>query len=146
MKALRVISLLIVVDQITKWWMRTQLASEGKEILSFFRLEYVQNTGIAFSWAVPGWLIILLTFGVLFSFWWWWQKDINKYEKTAIVFIAGGAVGNLLDRLFMGAVTDFLSFWSFPIFNLADIWISVGVGLFFWGEVRGSEKSKMKNS
>ncbi|MCF7812404.1 signal peptidase II [Candidatus Gracilibacteria bacterium] len=59
-----------------------------------------------------------------------------KTESVAFLFLFSGAAGNFIDRILFGSVTDFLRFWNFPIFNFADIWITAGVILFFWHELR----------
>ena len=61
-------------------------------------------------------------------------KNAKSYERVPLALIAGGAIGNLIDRIRFGAVVDFLDFhiggWHWPAFNIADICITVGVGLY----------------
>ncbi len=131
---------LILVDQISKWLARIYL-TESIDIFSFFRLHLAFNEGVAFSLPVDYYIIIPLTVIVLsYLGWELWRrcttrKELFSAEMIAYGLIFSGAIGNLIDRLFFGSVTDFLSFWSFPIFNLADMWISLGVVVFMYTSV-----------
>ncbi len=136
---------LIILDQITKWVARTYW-EEPVEVFSFFSLRFVENEGIAFSLPVAQYVIIPFTVLVMF----WLGREIYKIyrQKTknytlqyAYVLIFAGAIGNLIDRLIYSKVTDFLSFWNFPVFNLADSWITIGVILFISSELLSSQKS-----
>lgn len=98
-----------------------------------FSLTYVENTGVAFSF-LEGyvWLVILATIVILFMMFKYIKNSVsNKLEMVSYGFIIGGAVGNLLDRIIYGYVIDFLDFnifgYNFPIFNLADTFIVIGV-------------------
>lgn len=108
------------------------------EISGIFRLLVVHNTGIAFSLPFSGPLLLILTGGVIaYGLWYFFhlQKKTLFQYWGGILFLAG-AFGNFFDRVFRGAVVDFLSFGSFPVFNIADICISVGVGLLLLDELR----------
>lgn len=143
---------LLILDQLSKWAARTYLGTPV-EILDFFRLRFVENEGIAFSLPVAQYIVIPLSFIVLG--WLGWQiyhSALGTKNKVAVqrgglwmiyayVFIFAGAAGNLIDRILYGKVADFLSFWSFPVFNLADAWITIGVGLFIGGEFFLSKKA-----
>ena len=124
---------LLSFDQISKFWARNFLANNGSvpfidEILEF---RYAENTGVAFSMfnEYPILLTILVAainlviFAYLSSL-----KKIPAYW----VFIAAGALGNLLDRVSYGFVTDFINplFIDFAIFNLADAFLNIGLGLY----------------
>ncbi len=133
---------LIFLDQISKFGIRNYLENPI-EITSFFRIIFTENEGIAFSLPASNWFIIPFTFLVLvFLGWLLRMKNIPKWECVAGVLIFGGAVGNLIDRVVYGKVTDFLSFWEFPVFNLADCFISVGVGVYILSEVLKKQKNK----
>ena len=100
------------------------------EILSF---EKVYNTGGAFS-ILQGNIFLLsaisaITLIVIVIYIFRENKCINKIETGALALIAGGALGNLYDRIFFGYVVDFiqLDFINFPIFNFADVFINIGV-------------------
>ena len=128
---------LVFCDQISKLFARTYLREEAFEITNFFRLQFVENEGAAFSipipnvFLVPFTCIIIFFLGKLLI-----AKKTHTLESVAFMLIFSGAAGNLIDRIFLGKVTDFLSFWNFPIFNFADSFISVGVALYIWREIR----------
>jgi signal peptidase II len=131
------------IDQITKIVAR-MLFSPPKEVLPFFTLHMSKNTGIAFSLPFPPILLIFLIAGLLiFLGWMLVKKELMRLESVAFLFIFSGAVGNFVDRILFGSVTDFLRFWDFPIFNFADIWITAGVILFVWNEL---QKIKTQNN
>jgi signal peptidase II len=122
------------LDQLTKYLVvQTFNLRETKPlILGVFHFTYVTNTGAAFSiftgkvewlrWlslAVSIGLIALACFG----------PALNRWEQLGYGFILGGAMGNGMDRFFLGYVVDFLDFRliNFPVFNLADVFINVGI-------------------
>lgn len=103
-------------------------------IKNFFNLTYVKNTGAAFSvfsGARIFLIIISLCIILFFSLYINKNKPKNKLEKLSYAMILGGAIGNFLDRFFLGYVIDFLDFnlfgYDYPIFNLADSFIFLGV-------------------
>ncbi len=146
---LALIIFLVSLDQFTKIQVRT--LSDPIVITDFFRFHFVENEGIAFSLPVGQWVVIPITIVVLgWLGWELWQSSKfevlnsknNKRLKTndyglwthyAYIFLFAGALGNLIDRVFFGKVTDFLSFWNFAIFNLADVWINIGILCFVIG-------------
>lgn len=102
-------------------------------IKNFFSLTYVKNTGVAFSF-LDGYVsvIILMTLIVLFIIFKYLKDiNINRLEAFGYSFIIGGAIGNLFDRVVYGYVIDFLDFkifgYNYPVFNLADTFIVIGV-------------------
>lgn len=129
-----------VLDQVTKFWARTNLESENIEVIpDFFKLHLAFNKGVAFSIPITRWFssaLSLLIIGYIF----WVLKDKSEKNKWGYYFILAGAFGNLFDRLWFGEVTDFLSVLSFPIFNIADAFVSVGVVLLLWGEIFAKKK------
>lgn len=129
------------LDQLTKYIAVSQLDQPYSLIASFFTLRLEKNFGIAFSIPVPS--MIVLVFTVLFLLWgFWWAKrefKINKLEAyVSLGFIGGGAIGNLIDRVHYGYVIDFVSIWKWPVFNLADVGIFIGVLgiLLFYGKIK----------
>ncbi len=125
------------------------LENQSVSIISrFFYLTYVQNTGIAFSFLegkVP--FIIVMTVVVIFLVF-QYIKDTDRCNLEDICYgmVIGGAVGNLVDRLVYGYVIDFLDVrilgYHFPIFNLADSFIVVGILiLFVYSFKEGREKN-----
>lgn len=129
--------LIVALDQISKV-LTTRLFALGEvktiipEILSF---TYVKNEGAAFGilqGARVFFLImtIIVFFGVLYYI--IKTHPHSRLEKWALAFMAGGAAGNFIDRLFLGYVRDFLlvEFIEFPVFNIADCFVCIGAGLY----------------
>ena len=130
----------VAVDQFSKYLVKTYLApselAPGGAITvipGVFEITYVGNTGAAFSMLQGQRLIlavvavIVITALLVFIF---LRRDKDKaILLIAAALIAGGGTGNLIDRIRLGAVVDYLAFWSFPVFNAADIAVCVGCGL-----------------
>ena len=136
MKKIILISILtLVVDILTKQLvLNTMLEHQSISIIEkFFSITYAKNTGVAFSFLegkIP--LIIIMTSIVIILILKYIKStNPNKYEKLCYGLIIGGAIGNLIDRVIYGYVIDFLDFnlfgYPFPIFNLADTAIVLGV-------------------
>ena len=142
----------VVVDQITKAITRNtmNLYDSISIIGNFFRLTYVENPGIAFGINFEGGPIIftvLASIATVFVAWYLWQsKDSSLFNQLGLSLILGGAIGNLLDRYMFGRVVDFFHFtfgqYSFPVFNIADICINIGVILFLLG-IRDDYRKKI---
>ena len=97
---------------------------------SFVHLQTSYNSGIAWGIAAPFWLMILLTPFIFFLLIIWWKQAYaqnKKWESIASSAILVGAVSNLIDRIFYSGVIDFIAIGWWPVFNIADILISVGV-------------------
>ena len=97
---------------------------------SFVSLQYSTNAGVAFGITFPGWLQALLiavavTAVIILAF----HTSHSRISSVAFGLIIGGALGNIVDRIGDGVVTDFMSVGTFPIFNVADSCITVGVCL-----------------
>lgn len=131
--AIKLVSLtvdLLILDQITKYISKVVIVGPLEIISNFFRFEYVENTGIAFSLPVPYPLIIisnilLIGFLIYLAI---EELDINKVKtRIPMALLIAGGIGNLIDRLFHGFVIDFISIWKYPFFNLADIYIITAV-------------------
>ncbi len=131
--------LVVAADQLSKIWIRSNLATgESLPETGFFRLTHVQNTGAAFGLfqgqsfpltivALIGIVAILL---VVFLFSRHFPFLDNRLAKPALALVLGGTVGNLVDRLNLGYVTDFIDIGIWPAFNIADSAITVGIILF----------------
>ena len=127
---------LLLIDQISKLLVIKFLDINGgiELIKNFFYLTYTHNTGAAFS-ILTGQrlLLILIAVIILILIFNYIRKNKveGKLEKIAFSLIIGGSLGNLIDRIIRGYVVDFLDFkifgYDFPIFNLADTFIVVGV-------------------
>ena len=133
MKNRIIISILItILDQIIKFIIDKKVLFI--EILpTLFNIHKVYNYGVAFSFLENKRYLILLFSIILIYFLFNLRKDLPKTKKYDILFgvILGGIIGNLIDRVFRGYVIDYLETFifgiSFPIFNLADICITLGI-------------------
>ena len=140
----------VILDQLTKWLILTQVMSPPRvvEITGFFNLVLVGNRGVSFGlfsndlpWAQP--VMAALAFGISIILFIWLRRAETRYLAVAIGLVLGGAIGNAIedagmtaadiDRLAHGAVIDFLDFhamgYHWPAFNVADSTICVGVVL-----------------
>lgn len=101
-------------------------------------LEYAENRGVAFGLLagigpVLSWVIMLIVVGLLVHF--AQTKQPARWEVVGIGLVAGGAIGNLIDRLRLGYVVDFIAVGRWPNFNVADSAITIGVTLLLWGHL-----------
>ena len=137
---------LVGIDQASKLWALSALSESSQSVLPFFNLHLTFNTGVAFSMPIPKMAIIILTTFFLGGVvWWLFRKTSSLLEQIGLVMVLAGGIGNLLDRILRGEVIDFLSFWSFPVFNVADICITIGVCFLFWSQIKQTSNSKMTN-
>lgn len=144
----------VALDQWTKWWVREnieyggQWLPEGLMWLSpYARIVHWYNSGAAFGMFQNGNLVFtILAFIVIAAILYYYPSvEANDWTlKLAMGLQLGGAVGNLIDRLIMQKVTDFISIWTFPVFNIADASISVGVVVLLLGVWLKEREEKMK--
>ena len=132
-------AIVVVLDQLTKQWVEEAFVLyESLPVTGFFNLTLVYNTGAAFSFLADAggwqrWFFLILALVIcIYLVYWLLQLDKKQVAlPLAIAMIIGGAVGNVIDRLLYGHVIDFLDFyyqqWHWPIFNIADSAIFVGV-------------------
>lgn len=148
LKWLGVAAAVLVLDQLTKYAVsRTFALHEVVEVTPFFNLVLVYNRGAAFSFlsSAAGWqreLFIAIAVAACFLIAWLMRKHSEQaLFCLALSLILGGAIGNVVDRVLLGAVTDFLDFHAFgyhwPAFNVADSAISCGAALLIWDALRG---------
>ena len=139
--------LLVVLDQLSKYWVSASFDyGEARQVTGFFNLVLTHNKGAAFSFlaSAAGWqrgffiviaLIAIVVITVLLA-----RHAGDKLFCLALALILGGAIGNVLDRIVLGHVVDFLDFhlagWHWPAFNLADSAITVGAVLLVVDSVR----------
>ena len=122
---------IIVIDQLTKYWIFNKYHQLVKKDYILFRLEFVKNYGAAFN-LFSGNRIFLTFISTIFSVILFYlivrKKSTNKLELYSYSFILGGTFANGVDRLLSGFVIDFinLNFINFPVFNIADISINIG--------------------
>ncbi len=140
-------AVIVVLDQITKYVIVQKFVlHETLLVTPFFNLVRVHNTGAAFSMLAEagGWQrVFFIAVAVVASVWVVWL--LHKYPQQkwfclALAMILGGAIGNLIDRVWLGAVVDFVQVhyggWYFPAFNVADSAITCGAGLLIWDGLR----------
>ena len=144
---LALIAVVIVVDQLTKIGVAKMFAyGARREIIhGFFDLTLVFNKGAAFSFlsSAGGWqrwfFTIVGLVAALFIVFMLARHSSQRLFSCALALIAGGALGNVIDRLLHGHVVDFLLFyhrdWSFPAFNVADSAITIGAILLVLDEL-----------
>lgn len=144
-------SILVILDQVSKYWVLANL--KDKTDLSFFggllRFTYLENRGAAFGMLQGRQTFFLIfTFAVLafLLLFYWRHRHMGLIFNLAIGLIIGGAIGNLIDRIRLGFVVDFInvdlvSFYQFPIFNIADIGVSLGVALLAYLFIKLPEES-----
>ena len=131
------VALIVAADQITKLMVldKIPLHTQVKAIPGLFHLTYVENTGAAFSsfqgmrWMFVG-IFLVLTAVLLFEY---FKKPMPfaTFERFCLASIYGGALGNVIDRVRLGYVVDMinLEFMDFPVFNVADCFITCGSAL-----------------
>jgi len=128
--------LIFALDRISKVWVLSYLKPKVNiDILPFFKLTYVQNTGAAFgSFQNGNTALIFVSLAVLFVLIKYREEifKLGKFAPFAWLFILGGAFGNLYDRIFLGSVVDFINFVVWPVFNIADSFISIGAVMLAW--------------
>lgn len=153
-KMILIVILGIILDRITKIIVKTKIG-EGKIIKvigNFFRITYLKNTGAAWS-ILEGKQILLILVSIVFLI--FLIKVILKDERKTLTntlaysFILSGIIGNLIDRIIYRYVIDFLSFkivnYYFPVFNIADMLIVIGVILFIIDVIlEGREESPLE--
>ena len=137
--------LVVAADQLSKIWIRSNLAlGESLPETGLFRLTHVNNTGAVFGLfqgqsfpltivAIIGIVVLLLI--ALFFF----RRSpllVGRLGKPALGLILGGTVGNLIDRLRLGGVTDFIDIGFWPAFNVADSAVVVGSIIFAYSLLR----------
>jgi len=155
MKRYFVIALVVVLlDQLTKLWVLNSFETfEIVTVLPVFNLTLVFNEGAAFSFLADagGWqryifVSISAVMSIVFVIWLSQVKSHELWLATGLAFLLGGAVGNLIDRVWLGKVIDFLQWhWHdayFPAFNLADAAITLGVILLLIDSFKTSSEKR----
>ncbi|MDQ6980291.1 MAG: signal peptidase II [Ghiorsea sp.] len=138
--------LLLTADQLSKWWIEQQYPFFHMTVIEgFFNLVKAHNYGVAFSmfadwnhaWRTNLLLGVTIGIAVVVSVWWWRERHKAGLESWLLLLILVGAAGNILDRLYLGYVVDFIDWYvvwdgkgyHWPAFNIADACISVAVVL-----------------
>ena len=133
--------LVVVLDQLSKAWIMASFQDyEVLRVWPVFNLTLVYNTGAAFSFLsdAGGWqrwffVVIAVTVSAAMVVWLARLDERERLTAYGLALVVGGAVGNLIDRIWLGKVVDFLQWhwqdWYWPSFNLADSAITLGVVL-----------------
>ena len=133
---------LVSLDQLSKFFITSSLTERSSiELLPILNLTLIFNSGIAFSlfddngvwgrWVLVGLVTLVLLYlaRILIK-----EKNLSSYESLALTLILSGGAGNLIDRIFIGHVVDFIHVfyqeYSFYVFNFADSYITIGVMLY----------------
>ncbi len=124
---------LIVFDQMAKYLVSTTMAlgSSIPVLPGLFHITYIQNPGAAFGiLANQRWVFIAAGVAILLLSAWFYPRLRREsvWVRYGGALLLGGAVGNLIDRIWLGQVIDFFDFRIWPVFNIADIGIVIGVG------------------
>ncbi len=133
--------LMIVLDQASKWWMVSWLSLyETVAVVPYFNLTMAHNYGAAFSFLADagGWqkwffIVLATVVSLVLIVWIAKLKPTAKLEAVSLSLILGGAIGNVIDRIYYGYVIDFLDVYygsfHWPAFNIADSAICIGAVL-----------------
>ena len=143
------VAVVIVLDRWTKHWASTMLpfGQPIRVVGDYLRLTYTRNSGVAFGigqgTGFPYYVFSLVA--IVAILWMFLRGRVGRdpVRRTALTLILSGAVGNLVDRVTSGEVVDFIEVgipqWHWPIFNVADSAVTVGVLLFALAWSRGGE-------
>jgi len=131
---------IFVVDQVSKFIMIGPLALQARgsiELLPIFNFTWTENRGISLGLGqatndTERWLLVAVTAGIALVVAWWIRREQQSGDRMALALVLGGALGNIVDRVRLGFVVDFLDLhfgeWRpFLVFNVADAAISIGV-------------------
>lgn len=144
-----VVAAVLLVDQLTKWQVRMWLGpghptGEWHLVGTWLGLDYVENTGAAFgtltgksNWLTIGALVVVAVAGVLYAR----LRQPGRLVQIGLGLLVGGAIGNVIDRVALGYVVDFLAVGPWPRFNVADSAVTVGVIVLLW-KLGGPEPSR----
>lgn len=143
-KYIAIIIIIFLIDQISKIIINStfNLNESVSIIKNFFSLTYTHNYGAAFGIFGGKTIFILIVSFIILAY---LLFELFKHQRgskilnTGIIFLIGGLLGNLVDRIFLGYVRDFLDFnlfgFDFAIFNIGDTFIVIGAALFFLGAI-----------
>lgn len=136
MRILGISLIIILIDQITKFYIKSTFAiGESLEIFGeFLRFTFVENPGMAFGIRLAGrWFLTLFSLlaSIVILVFLYRLRHESMRLRLALALILGGAIGNLIDRFFYGKVVDFIDFsvgtFHWPVFNIADMAVSTGM-------------------
>jgi len=132
-------TIVVILDQLTKWMIVKWVPLYDKiPVNGFINITHQRNTGAAFSFLADAggwqrWFFVVLAIAVSgYISWWLWRirTEGQVILSAGLALVLGGAIGNVIDRLVLGSVVDFIQVliagWPFPSFNIADSAITVG--------------------
>ena len=145
MKILFASAIMVLADQISKTVIRsTMTLYESITVIpGFFHLTYITNDGMAFGINFPFGIYIFSTISIILTvilFWYLWTiREENIIVRSGVAMILAGAIGNLIDRLLLGEVVDFLDFMigdlHWYVFNFADSFVTIGMGIILYDAI-----------
>ncbi len=141
--------LLLIADQLTKWWAFTTLefAAPRNLIGNVIRFTRVHNEGGAFGLFPAGSTVFLVVSSIISAILLLILLTVHldsRWIRTGMACVLAGAVGNLVDRIRWGYVLDFFEIRGFPIFNVADACITIGAGLIILAVLFGGERHRSR--
>jgi signal peptidase II len=144
-RAAALAALVVGLDQLTKRTVAAGIApGQEQSVLPGIHLVHVRNTGVAFGFLSGGGAVVLvctlIALGALLIYFFRHPSRRGLWVPTGLLL--GGAIGNLVDRLIHGSVTDFIKLPHWPAFNIADVAITVGVVALVFVLERGAAKSR----
>ena len=144
----------VLLDQASKYYFHDLLVVQGRrviEILPFFNLVTVWNYGVSFGMfnngsSAQALIFVALSLAIVTALVIWLRRVTQIWVAIALGLVIGGALGNVIDRLRLGHVVDFVLVywrdWSWPAFNVADSAICVGAALLLVAGLRGERERK----
>ncbi len=155
LSGLIVAAIVVVLDQLSKFWVLNYVLATYPyiKIASFFNVVNAWNTGVSFSmfssngsWGTI--ILCVMALAIVAMLLWWLKKEKTLLMQIALGLVIGGAIGNVIDRIRLGAVFDFLDFhaagYHWPAFNLADSAICIGALLIFVRSLFQDKKGEKK--
>ncbi len=141
--------MVIAADQASKMAVLTALDG-SVEVTGFFNLVLVLNHGVTFGMLQQSeqtgvWMLVGLAMLICLYLLWLWRQSQSAFEAMVLMAVIGGALGNVIDRIRLGGVIDFLDFHLFgyhwPAFNLADSAIVLGIACYVIGQMRSGRQT-----
>ena len=135
-------AIVLLLDQATKYIVKSSMAIGQSIKLGIFDITYSTNTGVAFGLMKDSaTLSVFLAFIVIGAIMYWYD-EIDDKTAIPVALILGGTIGNLVDRVLHSRVIDFIDFRIWPIFNIADACLTIGVLLLVYREFTSSRKTR----
>jgi signal peptidase II len=139
----------LIADQLLKLEILRQLSAVGELFfLRIIKIRFFANTGVAFGIPLGGWWLVVFLVLVFLVLLYLYMKYLRSDKLVAVVALAlvlGGAVGNIIDRIRLGYVVDYVAISILPVFNLADVFIIAGILIMVWRILLLDEKPPLRN-